>query len=386
MKELQDIVAAFEQVKDCGEIAAIATLVKVKGSTYRRPGARMLMTQSGQRVGTISGGCLESDVFERAQQVMSLGKPTVVTYDSMSGEDAIWGLGLGCKGVVQVLIERLDSDRSGHLGFIAKCFRRQQPGILATVFSVEGQVQANVGACLMLYPDKTVVDEIGEPLLTQAVIADAQVALRRGRSSVKVYPLSAGSADVFIEVIQPATPLIIFGAGHDAIPVAHFAKALGWHVTVVDSRPAYITPERFPMVDDLTLARPEAAHEHIVVDPRTVAVVMTHNYLHDLALLKMLLASPASYLGVLGPKSRTQQLLQELLIAGIVPTKAQLQRLYGPVGLDIGADTPEAIALSIVAEIQAVLANYSGGSLRDRWGPIHPQSSAERDVPLNSFE
>lgn len=371
MKELQEIIAAFEQVKQCGEMAAIATLVNVKGSTYRRPGARMLITQSGRQVGTISGGCLESDVFERAQQVMSSGEPMVVTYDSTSVEDAIWGLGLGCNGVVQVLIQRLVKTQPSHLEFITECLRHQQPGVLATVFSVNGQVRAKVGAHLMLYPDKTVAGDIEETTLTQAIITDAQAALRDRCSSIKVYQLSAGSADVFIEVIQLPTSLIIFGAGHDAIPVVRFAKALGWLVTVVDSRSISATPERFLMADKVVLTRPELAQKHIVIDPRTVAVVMTHTYLHDLELLKLLLPSPVRYLGVLGPKSRTQRLLQELFTESVALTEEQLQRLYGPVGLDIGADTPEAIALSIVAEIQAVLANRSAGFLRDRQGAIY---------------
>lgn len=367
MKELQAIVAAFEQTQQDGEAAALATVVEVRGSTYRQPGARMLITQAGQRVGTISGGCLESDVVERAQQVMSSGEPMVVQYDTTSQEDAIWGLGLGCNGRVRVLIECLDPNHSSHIGFIAECLHHRWPGILATVFGVEGQVRSRVGAHLILFPDKTVTSNL-EPSLTQAVIADAQVALGNGRSIVKTYSLLAGSVEVSIEVIQPPTPLLIFGAGHDAIPVVRFAKELGWHVTVVDSRSTNATPERFSMADQVTLSRPEVAHKQVCLDSRTAAVVMTHNYLHDLELLKTLLPSPVRYLGMLGPKSRTERLLRE---AEITLTDEQLHRLYGPVGLDIGADTPEAIALAIIAEIQAVLANRSGGLLRDRQGPIH---------------
>lgn len=372
MKEIQAIVEALDGVERQYGIAALATVVNAKGSTYRRPGARMLIAQSGCMVGTISGGCLEGDVFERAQQVILSGEPTVVKYDTTSGEDIVWGLGLGCNGVVQVLIERLDpQNKLSPLAFLAECFRCRQPGVLATVFGVEGQTRVKVGARVMLHQDNTVTSEIEDSNLTPAVIDDAQAALRDGRSTVKTYQLSAGSAEVLIEAIQPPTPLVIFGAGHDAVPVARFAKELGWHVTVVDSRPAYATPERFPLADDVILTRPEAAHDRVTVNHRTVAVVMTHNYLHDRELLRTLLPSPLRYLGLLGPKSRTERLLQELGETGIIPTHEQLCRLHGPIGVDIGADTPEEIAIAIIAEIRAVLANRSGGFLRNRKEPIH---------------
>lgn len=372
MKEIQAIVEALDGVERQSGIAALATVVNAKGSTYRRPGARMLIAQSGWMVGTISGGCLEGDVFERAQQVILSGETTVVKYDTTSGEDIVWGLGLGCNGVVQVLIERLDpQNKLSPLAFLAECFRCRQPGVLATVFNVEGQTRVKVGSRVMLHQDNTVTSEIEDSHLTPAVIDDAQIALRDGRSTVKTYQLSAGSAEVLIEAIQPPTPLVIFGAGHDAVPVARFAKELGWHVTVVDSRPAYATPERFPLADDVILTRPEAAHDRVTVNHRTVAVVMTHNYFHDRELLRTLLPSPLRYLGLLGPKSRTERLLQELREAGIIPTHEQLCRLHGPIGVDIGADTPEEIAVSIVAEIRAVMANRSGGFLRNRKEPIH---------------
>lgn len=367
MKELQDIVTDFLTIKSCGQIAALATVVKVKGSTYRRPGARMLMSQDGCMTGSISGGCLESDVFEHAKQVMASGEPTLVKYDPEVAEEIIWALGLGCNGAVHVLIERLDKQ----LTFIAECLSNRYSGVLATVFSVEGQLQAKVGNHLMLYPDKNIANEIPDSILTKAVIADAQAVLQQQKSKVQTYELATGCAEVLIEFIQPPTPLLIFGAGQDAIPVVHFAKELGWHVTVVDHRPTYLTPEKFPCADSLILTSAEAAYKHILLEHSTVAIVMTHNYFHDKELLKMLLPSAVRYIGVLGPKRRTTELLEDLQAEGIVYTQEQLSRLYAPVGIDMGADTPVEIALSIVAEIQAVLSKRAGGLLRDRIGPIH---------------
>ena len=372
MKELQNIVAAFEQVKRSGKTVALATLVKAQGSTYRRPGARMLMTSQGQMVGSLSGGCLEGDVFEQAQEVMASGKPIVVQYDTMSDDDIIWGLGLGCNGIVQILIERIEEENPFNpLSFLTDCLHQRQAGVLATVFHVEGQVKAEVGTRLMGHPNGTVKSNIEDADLVAQIRDDAWKALNGNRSTVKAYPLPTGKAEVFIEVIQPPVPLMIFGAGHDAVPLVRLAQELGWYVTVVDSRQADGTQERFSSADEIILSRPESISQSFPLDNRTIAVVMTHNYLHDLELLKTLIPSPVRYLGILGPKHRTEKLFQDLQEQGITPTENQLQRLYSPVGLDIGADTSEEIALSIVAEIQAVLTNHSGGLLRNKLGSIH---------------
>lgn len=372
MKELQNILKTFEQNQNSGKYTALATLVKASGSTYRRPGARMLMNSEGQMVGSLSGGCLEGDVFEQAQEVMTSGKPIVVQYDTMSDEDIIWGLGLGCNGIVQILIERLDAQsRLDYLVFLNECLNRRQVGILATVFNVKGEVKAQVGTRLIMYADGTVKSDIADADLIDYISDDARKLLDENHSKVKLYALPTGKAEVFLEVIQPPLPLIIFGAGHDAIPLVHLAQELGWYVTVVDSRQADGTRSRFSSADQIISCRSEGISNHIQLDNRTMAVVMTHNYLHDLEILKTLLPSPIKYLGILGPKSRTAKLFQDLQEQGITPTQTQLQRLYSPVGLDICADTPEEIALSIVAEIQAVVSDRLGGSLRDQSGPIH---------------
>ncbi|HBB35243.1 MAG TPA: xanthine dehydrogenase [Cyanobacteria bacterium UBA8803] len=369
---LQNILQAFEQTNQLGQSIALATLVKAQGSTYRRPGARMLMTSQGQMVGSLSGGCLEGDVYEQAQEVMASGKPIVVQYDTMSDEDIIWGLGLGCNGIVQILIERVEEESPFNpLAFLAKCIKCRQLGVLATVFYVEGQLKAQVGSRLMVYPDRTINTNIADADLVAQISDDSLPALDNKHSTIKAYPLATGQAEVFIEVIQPPVPLMIFGAGHDAVPLVRLAQELGWYVTVVDSRAGDSTKERFPNAHEVILGRPETIGDRIQLDNHTMAVVMTHNYLHDLELLKILLSSSVKYLGILGPKNRTEKLLQDLKEQGTIPTEQQLQRLYSPVGLAIGADTPEEIALSIVAEIQAVLAHRSGGSLRNQPGPIH---------------
>ncbi len=383
MREFQDIIKGFKQIANDGRCSALATVVKTKGSVYRRPGARMLLVEDGQTIGSISGGCLEGDVFERSQPLMFYsGKPVVVQYDTTSSDDIVWGLGLGCNGVVDVLIESLnDASARSQIEFIADCLHQGKPGAIATVFHVEGETRANIASRLLLKPDGTVVDGIEDRQLARSVLEDAHRALfgaqfssgNATRSQVQSYTLSNGTAEVLIEVIQPLVPLLVFGAGHDAIPVVEFAKQLGWHVTVIDSRPGYTTRDRFGLADEIIRSEPENIQAHLTLNPRMVAVVMTHNYLRDRALLRTLLPSPLRYVGILGPKSRTQRLLQDLQADGFIPTAAQLHRLYSPIGLDIGADAPEAIALAIVAEIQAVLANRSGSALRERIGSIHSE-------------
>ncbi|MCW5314604.1 XdhC/CoxI family protein [Nostoc sp. KVJ3] len=372
MNELQAILKGFESSQKSGEITFLATVVKTQGSTYRRPGAKMLMTNTGQIIGTISAGCLENDVFEYTQQRMSDGKPIVVTYNQTASEDILWGFGLGCNGIMQVLIERLETESTPNaIAFTQECFHKKHLGVIATVFAFEGAVDVKLGSRLLLYPNGKIVTNIKETDLINSLNADTQAALANQKSRVNNYQLPLGSAEVFIEVIQPPTHIVIFGAGYDAIPVAQFAQALGWDVTVVDCRANEATRARFPLPCDVILSRREIVHKQVFIDAQTMAVVMTHNYLDDLEIFKMVLPSPARYIGVLGPKHRTERLLQDLSTEGIVFSKQQLSRLYSPVGIDIGADTPEEIAIAIIAEIQAVLRNRNSNFLKNRNQPIH---------------
>lgn len=377
------MLTAIEQNKHSKQRTAIATVVKTSGSVYRRAGARMLLTESGQTIGTISGGCLENDVLERAQEVMfDKSEPILVQYDTTSSDDIVWGLGLGCSGVVHVLIESLSNTASSQLDFIAACFAQNQPGAIATVFHVKGETHLKVASRLFCKQDGTVINDIADSQFAQKLQSEAQQVLHDGRSCVKSYLLSNSVAEVLLEVIQPPVELLIFGAGHDAIPVVHFAKQLGWQVTVIDNRTGDPTRDRFPNADKIILCNPQDLWAHITLNPRMVAVVMTHRYLHDLALLRTLLLSPLRYVGMLGPKTRQERLLQDLQTSGFIPTLDQLCRLYGPVGLNIGADTPEEIALAIVAEIQAVIANRCGNSLRESAGSIH-RPSEELICPMS---
>ena len=365
MNELPAILKLFEESQQKDETAYLATIVNTQGSTYRRSGAKMLMTNTGRMVGAISGGCLENDVFEHTRQRMQSGKPIVVTYDTTDDEDIVWGFGIGCNGVVQVLIERLDRFLNP-IVFLQECFKKRQPGVIATVFSVEGSVEMEIGARVMFADDGLISTNIEEPNLLQTLVCDIKASFQARQSSIHQYQFPSGSVEVFIEVIQPPMPLIIFGAGSDAIPVANFAKALGLNVTVVDCRASEATRDRFSIADKVILTRRDIIDQQVFVETNTAAVVMTHNYFDDLEILKMLLPSPARYIGVLGAKKRTEGILNNLIY-----TKDQLERLYFPIGIDLGAETPQEIAIAIVAEIQAVLSHRAAGFLKHRQAPIH---------------
>lgn len=366
MKELQDIITTWKQLKNSQ--TAVATLVKVEGSTYRTPGARMLITTDGNQIGSISGGCLESDVVERSHEVIKSGISTLVKYDTTSEDDMIWGLGLGCQGVAYILIEKLNKDETNVLSLINKCLSTRQAGAIATVFKAEGTKTVKKCDRLLLYPDGSIVSTITNAELEDVVKRNLQLVLQRQKSATQVYALSEGTAEVFLEVIQPPVSLVIFGAGFDVLPLVRFAKELGWYVTVIDPKARLITSERFKICDQVMLGF-DQIEAKIKFNEETVVVVMSHNYLDDLEFLQRLIPISLKYLGILGPKKRTNRLLQDLQAEGFIPKPEQ--ELYSPIGLDIGADNPEAIALSIIAEIQAVTQNRQGGFLKNRTAPIH---------------
>jgi xanthine dehydrogenase accessory factor len=378
MKELQQILQTFQHCQQHQQRCAIATIIKTQGSVYRRTGARMLMTESGQMVGAISGGCLESDIFERAQSlIFEGGAPQMVRYDTSASDDLVWGLGLGCNGVIDVLIESLEpQDAQQSLAFITDCFATQIPGAIATIVRAEGSTTLSPGQrWFMTSLEKTPVQPAE---LNHRLTEDLQEVLRTYKHQFKTYSIADGQIEVFLECILPPVSLVIFGAGQDAIPVVEGAKQLGWHVTICDNRPGYVTHDRFPNADQVLFCEPDKVSQYPqLLQASNQIVIMTHQYHCDLLLLQHLLPSPVSYIGLLGPKQRSARLLQELNMTGFTPTNEQLSRLYSPIGLDIGAETPEEIALSIIAEIQAVRTQHTGNFLRDRSGGIHDATPGE---------
>ncbi|HTP12428.1 MAG TPA: XdhC/CoxI family protein [Bacteroidota bacterium] len=367
MKELADIVRAFKTASESGLSTALATVVHVSGSTYRRPGARMLFSTKGRLAGLINAACLESDLFERAKKVIAGGKPELINYDTTSADDIIFGLGLGCNGTVEILLEPGQQRLADKMAILERSLSGSGPIILATIVGGDAN---QIGAFLASDGSKRIANTGADSMLAAAL--EKTCVLTDGAAfAEKEIPYEGGSVRVFIETLFPPLPLVIFGAGPDALPLVDAAKFLGWHVSVVDSRPAYATKAHVANADAVILAEPERVRECVNLSRRHVAVIMTHNFDKDKKLLQILLESPCQYVGLLGPTSKFQTLVENLEREGFTLNKEQRGRLHAPIGLDIGAETPEEIAFSIISEIKAVLEHRAGGFLRDRTGPIH---------------
>jgi xanthine dehydrogenase accessory factor len=366
VKELQDIVNAFDKANNEGKQTALATVVLVEGSSYRRAGARMLITEDGQLTGAISGGCLEGDALRKARFVMAQHKPMLVTYDTTDDDDAKFGVGLGCNGIIHILIEPLFDDQQVAPIYLFKQFlSKREPVVLITLFSLNDRQTAQPGTCLLLNKNQYIKGSFPDESIKDALLADAKNVLKNGNSVTKTYTYG-NKFTCFIELLHPAVSLVIFGAGNDAIPLVQFAAVLGWHVTLLDGRTNYAVPERFPFVKKIIVSKPEQALQQIVLDSQTVIVLMTHNYNYDMAMLRQLLPLELPYVAALGPKKRLQRMLDELTDEGMDISPRQLKSIYGPAGLDIGSENSDEIALSIIAEMQAVLKNRSGASLRNK--------------------
>jgi xanthine/CO dehydrogenase XdhC/CoxF family maturation factor len=324
----------------------------------------MLVLPDDRVIGLISGGCLEGDLLEHARTVHETGEPRIVRYDMRSEDDIIWGLGLGCAGAVDVLLERVDGEAPGPLDLMAECIRERKPGVIATALAGKAALATHWA----LHPD-------GRFSGPAAGSAEIERAARHAAERDGDALLEGEAGKILIEVVLPPPRLLVFGAGPDAVPVVRIANELGWEAIVVDWRPAYARPESFPEAGDVVLCEAECVGESVEVDEATAALVMTHHYLHDRSLLRFLLPSTVRFIGILGPRKRTDLLLGDLREEGVSLTPEQLERLHGPAGLDIGAEAPEQIALALVAEIQAVLAGRAGGWLCQREGPIHDEGA-----------
>jgi xanthine dehydrogenase accessory factor len=376
MNELQAILDAYQGTRMRGESAVLATVVSVAGSAYRRPGARMLITESGPTAGTISGGCLERDVAERARSMMSTTTPSLIEYDTRGDEESVWGLGMGCNGVIRILLENTAATNpSIALEFIDRCLTSRSRAVMATVLSSSAQTSElkafdEVGLrFLFTEADLSQATKIPSGGLLHHLHGDARLALDSRKSVTRAY--EAEGVEVFFDVVQPPRSLVIFGAENDALSLVELANTLGWQVTIVDVRNRQATLQRFSKANHIVLCRAGELAGKVNLTADTAVVLMTHSYFDDVALLKALLPSRVRYLGLLGPAKRTAKLLRQISREGTAPTAAQLRRLHAPIGIDIGAETADEIAVAIIAEIKAIDSGRQAGFLNQRNAPIH---------------
>jgi xanthine/CO dehydrogenase XdhC/CoxF family maturation factor len=311
MHELDKLATAAQRLIDDGKRGLLVTVVGTRGSTYRRAGARVIISENGESFGAISGGCLERDLAARAHLWLADFHPRVFTYDASRTDDVVFGLGLGCRGEIELLIEP---------------FGPALPPRIPVPSGREVMIQGTVVSTSARHAIGDRI-EVAEPV-------------------EKTCRMDIDGSDVLVEVIHPQRAIVIFGSGPDTKPVAAMADLIGWRAEISGSR----------TLPDL------AAYD--------AAIVMTHNFHFDAHILRALFASQIAYIGLLGPKSRGQELLREIGVA-TAPS-----HLHSPIGLDVGAETPDEIALSIAAEIQATFAQRSGKPLRDSAQPIHDAVAA----------
>ena len=338
MSELDEILDAAAERRARGERVALATVVAVRGSSYRRPGARLLVPEHGAPVGLISGGCLEAEAGRLAREALARDVPLLVTIDHSAEGDELWGLGLGCRGVIDLLAEppALAEETLEALRLAREVSR---PTYLLTGLDGERQRLSAAEAT-----------GLGER---------AAVAVAHGRPTL--------IGDRVLDPILPPLHLVVCGAGPDASPLVAAGVRHGWRVDVVDPRRSLLTPDRFPDARLLDAEPPEAATASGAGEWSAI-VVMSHDYLRDAAFVAGFLGRGVAYLGILGPGDRTERLLAELESH---PGEADRAVIHAPAGLDIGADGAEQVAAAIVAEILAVIHGRGGGPLRSRPGPIH---------------
>ena len=367
MRELIRLLDAVEATQAAGQKAAIATVVRVKGSAYRREGTKMLIDASGNQVCMISGGCLEQEVGELAQRVMATGRPVVKFFDL--DEDLVWGLGLGCGGSVDVYIEPFDEGEANARWLQA--LREGRAAALATVIETAGS-SLQTASRMFIDSDGTLFGTLGDAATDARFtsLAKEKMAQLYPRSETVEVDLPDGRADIFLDVNVPPPELVVFGAGHDAIPVVNYAHDLGFLVTVVDARHAFVTEERFPHAK-LVRTHPSGFADKVAIGPRSYVVVMNHHLERDKESLAFALTTSAPYIGVLGPSSRYERMRDALAEEGRALDENDLRRVRNPIGLDIGADSPNEIAMSILSELVALRGGYVGGFLNNRRGPIH---------------
>ena len=392
------LIQTFERWRRIGEPMVLATVYETIGSTYSKAGHRILIAANGDYQGLVSGGCLEGDLAERARSVIETGEPLAISFDMRDEADDLWGLGVGCNGLIRVFLQPLtEAEDYEPFSGIARSLLDATPAVVATVIagadgdglSADGG-RPSPGATLIRNGGDAGADEGGLPpgatLIWNGEGAGADesglspgATLIRNGGDAATGPLEAlvagcrearaadsaicrresNGATVLYAPIKPIRRLLVLGAGLDAVPVVNMATELGWRVTVADHRPAYLEKGVFEAAEDARLIDPARMSNELAPERFDAIIVMSHHLMTDQAYLEQLAEVPAGYLGVLGPKDRRERLLSALGDAD----KALEGRLKGPVGLDIGADDPESIALSLLAEMHAVLAGASGRTL-----------------------
>ena len=384
MRETEAILTAYDNARQEGQKCVLATVVHVEGSSYRAAGARMLVDELGFMTGAISGGCLEGDALRKALLALDQGKNKLVSYDTSDEDDAIIGAQLGCNGIIQVLFEPVDpaqgqDQEDNPVEFLRKTEQYDSPVALVSIFNLD-KTKSQQGTSLLIDETGYTTGQLNDSALSQKIGEIAQRALENQQNHFGEYKSSTQNQNqiqtqhAFIEIIPPPPTLVLIGAGNDAQVLSRMAEVLGWDIVVADGRPTHANKQRFNSCQ-VVVANPGEILEDIQINQNTAFVLMTHNYTYDLAVLKLLLKEDEiPYIGILGPNKKHRRMMDDLRADGVSLTDRQRSKLYAPVGLQLGAETPADIGLSILAEIQAVLTGSEVRHLRQLKGSIHKKN------------
>ncbi len=374
MNDLPRLLVALDDARARQQEVVIATVVKVEGSAYRRPGARMVIAPLGEATGTVSGGCLESDVSKKAWWLTASGKPSIRTYSTGQEDDELeeaeLSFGLGCNGTVHILFERIEPQTPSVVVDLLREVRASgRAAALATVIGSQNERFTALGERVAIAPSSGLHVQMHEQRLALRIAEDLQSVLAAGRCATRTYDGNGGQVEVLLEYIAAPRRLVIFGAGHDASPLVSMARLQGWHITLIDARGHFAREQRFPEADRVLAAPLEPLPDLATMVADAAVVVMSHSLAQDRHWLGQVLQHAPRYIGQLGPRSRTERLLDELPAS--LRENVGFTRLHYPVGLDLGGDTPDSVALSILSEINAVFNGRTGAMLKHRQASIH---------------
>jgi xanthine dehydrogenase accessory factor len=370
MKEIEKIVECYQKINWEKEQAALGTVVKVEGSAYRRIGARMFVNSNGQWVGGISGGCLEGDALKQAQIAMMKNKSSIVVYDTMEDDPHQIGVGLGCNGRIEVLLTPIEQqDKGNQLEFLQKIIHQRHSTILLQILNTNSGNALLRGKFFTLDTLEDLSTAIDVDL--EALETKIQTVFYKRKSKVFTLVNAASQEyEILFEIIHPKIKLVCIGDNYDVDAFMRIANELGWEIHVAGkqrklSKVVYQIAKKVYSLEEA---------KGIEMDEYTAVVLMSHDYKTDLSLLQTYINKDIPYIGLLGPKKRMLKMQEELSKNGVPVDLERLSNLYSPIGLDIGAENPEEIALSIAAEIVAVFRERNGAFLKTRTGTINDRS------------
>lgn len=373
MKEIKAIIKAYDEMDKVLQQAALATVVRVEGSSYRRTGARMLVMDNGTWIGGISGGCLEGDALKRARLAINSSRPTVITYDTSEDDPHQIGVGLGCNGIIDVLFCPLNfKDHENQVEVLKSCIKDSRAiHTLITITDLSGEWHSPKIGQIFKYTGFDSLNIFENKILENEIDKQIQHQISENKSAPHSFESPEGrKADLFIEILPPEIHVVLIGHQYDVYPMSRLFKELGWRVSIV-AELIKVNSLISTIADEI---RSATEFSELIFDNHTAIILMSHDFKTDKKNLPKALNTSAPYIGMLGPKVRSERIFDELREEGRAITADEMARIYAPLGLDIGAVNPEEIALSLAAGIKAAFSGRDGTILRNRKSPIHPRS------------